>query len=668
MPLDSTAGADRTVTTGDWTIALDQPVPALSGTLAALAARHVSGRRGFALACRPDLPPRTQALAALGPGGIESLLTPVAMVPARLPGGVRDSLLAVMPLPPGPPVLTAHTRCRPWSEHELIHDLLRPVARVLAALEARGLTHRGVRVENLFRPREGGPVLLGDGFCLPPAFSQPAWCEPPKVAQCVPEGRGDGQPADDVFALGVALVAVAAGRVPWAAVDPRLLHRARLEKGSFNALTSDLRLPGGLADLLRVMLADDAELRPPAEQLAGWPTSLQGRKGAARPVRRAGRPLQVGAEKALDTRTAAWLLGTNWQEGVRAVRGGGLDGFLRRGIGDPALAEKLAEIARPGSTDAPEHADDLLLCRAIAMLDPDAPLCWRGVAMMPDGVGPLLARAVCDEANAPLKVADIMALVMSEAPARWALAGGDAELASTLSRTGAQWRVHLRTNGPVGGIERLLYQLNPGLPCLSPMLRGAWAATPGGLLAALEAAAPPPGAADQAGGLPPDHQMAAWMAARQDGTQERTLAALAGPPAAAAAARVAVLARLQARFAPGRALPRLAAWLAASTDPLLATWHRRSLRTALPGRLAEIAATGDLAALHALLDDPAARRADAEGVAAAHEELAAIDRELGAIAAGAPHRRAQARAAGEQAAAGISLTCLFAVVMWLAAG
>jgi hypothetical protein len=665
MPLDGTETAGHTVRAGDWTIALDQKVPALSGTLPALAARHVSRRRGFALACRPDLPPRTQAMAALGTSAIDGLLTPAAMLPARLPGAARESLLVVMALPPGPPILTSATRCRPWSETELIQDLLRPVARLLAALDQRGVTHRAVRVDNLFRAREGAAVVLGDGFCLPPGFGQPAWAEPPPLAQCVPEGKGNGQPADDIFALGVALIAVAAGRVPWAGTEPRDLHRARLDKGSFNALTEDLHLPGALSDLLRAMLADDPELRPDAAQVAGWPASLQGRKGAARPVRRAGRPLLIGTERALDTRTAAWLLGSNWAEGIRAVRGGALDGFLRRGIGDPALAERLAETARAGLADAPETADDLLLCRAIAMLDPAAPLCWRGVAMMPDGIGPLLARAVCDEPSAPLKVRDVAALIAAEGPAKWAHSGGDPGLAATLSRAGAQWRLMLRTSGPAGGIDRLLYHLNPGMPCLSPLLQGTWTATPASLLSALEANAP---ASTGNETPPPDEHLAAYLAARNDGGLERLLSRIDGPPAEAIAARTAVLARLQARYAANARLPKLAGWLAASAGPLLATWHSRSHRESLPARLAEVAAAGDLAALHAVLDDATARRADAEGAAAAHAEIAAIDAEHTALAVGAPQRRAQARAAGEQAAAGISLTLLLGVAMWLAAG
>lgn len=672
MPLDG--GNSAGVQAGEWRIDLAQRVAALSGTLPAFAARHASGRRGYALACRPDLPPRAAAIAALLGPPVENLLTPQAMVAARLPGSGagagRDTMLVVHPLPPGPPIITAGSRIRPWSESELVHDLLRPGVRVLAALETKGVTHRGIRPETLFRAAAGGAVTLGEAWCLPPAHAQPAWCESPQVAQCLPEARGPGTLADDVFALGVCLIVAAAGRIPWAGMDPAAFHRARLERGSFNVLAADLRLPGALPDLLRAMLADDPDLRPDIESLQGWPGAMQGRKGSARAVRKAGRPLVLAGQQALDPRSAAFLLATNWADGVRTVRSGGLDGFLRRGMGDAAMAEKLADTVRSAANDPPDTADDVLLCRAIAMLDPLAPLCWRGVALMPDGLGPALARAMAgadpvEGAGAKgLSQTDLVALVASEAPARWAMSRGEPTGASTMARSGAQWRVLLRTQGMAGGAERLLYQLNPGLPCLSPLLQGAWASTSGSLLTALEAAA-----AQRPGGVPPpDRHVAAFLAARNEAGIERLLLPLTGGDAAEmVAARTAVLARLQARF--GRApAPNLAAWLAAEAQPLIATWHSRRRRAELLSQLDTIAATGELAILHAALDDATARRQDKEAAAAARAEIAAIDAELAAQEQMAEATRAAARQAGQQAAAAVALTSMFIVLLALAAG
>lgn len=685
MPLDGVGITERAeqdgsggLLAGDWRIELGSRVPALSGRLEAFAARHRQGTRGFAVACRADMPPRAADIANLLGPPIENLLTPRATVAARLPGRgneAREAMLVVHALPPGPPIIAPGGRIRPWAETELVHDLLRPGVRMLAALEAKGVTHRGIRPDNLFRPANGGSVTFGEAWCLPPALAQPFWCEAPQVAQCLPEGRGPGTLADDVFALGVCLIVAAAGRVPWAGMDPAAFHRARLERGSFNVLAADLRLPGALPDLLRAMLADDPDLRPEIEALQGWPGAMQGRKGSARVARKAGRPLVLAGQQALDMRSAAWLLATNWADGIRALRSGSLDGFLRRGLGDSQLAEKLSDLVAIAATDPPDTADDVMLCRAIAMLDPLAPLCWRGVAMMPEGLGPLLARdmaraagAASGEGDASARSGatqtDLVALVAAEAPARWAMSRGENATAGTLSRTGAQWRVLLRTQGLTGGAERLLYHLNPGLPCLSPLVKGAWASTSASLLAALEAAA-----ADRPGRVPPpDRHVAAFLAARNEAGIERLLQPLSGnDPAEILAARAAVLARLQARF--GRApAPNLAAWIASEAGPLVATWKSRSRRAELAEQLESIAATGELGILHAALDDATARRNDTDAAEAAQAEMAAIDAELASEGQVVAVLRAAARHSGQQAAAAISMTVMFVVLLALAAG
>src|SRR5689334_8179996 len=100
---------------------------------------------------------------------------------------------------------------RPWSEAELLGQVLAPAVKALQFLEARGVTHRAIRLNNLFRATPGASVVLGQGWAAPPASEQPAIYEPPYSAMCLACGRGDGSIADDVYALGVVLVALALG-------------------------------------------------------------------------------------------------------------------------------------------------------------------------------------------------------------------------------------------------------------------------------------------------------------------------------------------------------------------------------------------------------------------------------------------------------------------------
>jgi hypothetical protein len=224
---------------------------------------------------------------------------------------------------------------------------------------------------------------------------QSAVYEPPYSAMCLPAGRGDGSIADDVYALGVTLVALALGREPLEGLDPVAILRRKLAFGSYAALVGEARLPAAIGDLVRGMLAEDPEHRPPPTLLAD-PGAARARRVTARPPRRGQRALEVGTERVWDARSLAFVLANDPEEGGRLLRGGSIDRWLRRSLGDSATAVHIDEAGRLWASESlldPVRADAALVTRAVAALDPLAPLCWRGIAFWPDGLGPLLASA-----------------------------------------------------------------------------------------------------------------------------------------------------------------------------------------------------------------------------------------------------------------------------------
>ena len=176
-------------------------------------------------------------------------------------------------------------------------------------------------------------------------------------------------------------------------MDDAAIVRRKLELGSFAALAGEERLPPAIADLVRGMLAEDPEHRPhPA--LRADPAAARARRGAARPPRRAQRPMELGGITAWTARTLAHAIATEPDQGVRLLRNGSVDSWIRRSLGDGLLAAKLEEAVRLRGADVEgedQRADATLSLRAVAILDPLAPLYWRGAALWPDGLGDALA-------------------------------------------------------------------------------------------------------------------------------------------------------------------------------------------------------------------------------------------------------------------------------------
>jgi eukaryotic-like serine/threonine-protein kinase len=660
MASPPSSGADRGTVANQYAIDLGRPLPPVGGLAAFGVNDQHTGRTDLmAVQVQRQLPARPRALQVLN-APMDGLLTPVAYGAVAVPGSAEEACYAICLAPPGPSVFA---RSRPWPESELLSCVLRPVAHVLEQLQARGLTHRGIRLDNVFQSRPGQPVVLGTAWAAPPGTGQSALFEPPYSAMCVPSGRGDGSIADDVYALGVLLLCLALGRAPLADLDDASILRRKLELGTYTALADDERLPPIIGDLVRGMLAEDPEHRPTPTLLLD-PASARGRRVAARPPRRAQRSIALAGGEVWDIRSLAHAMAIEPEQGLHALRAGTVVAWLRRGVGDALLAAKVEELVRHrGLDELPDDSsrDATLVTRAIAMIDPLAPLCWRGIALWPDAIG--TAIAAVDDPDVLIRLEE---LVTQEEVGNWATNRPDRCDYAVLRVDARQHHAWLQQRGLSGGMARLAYLLNPLMPCSSSLMGGRWVAQLPDLLPALESTA---GRVDHKQTAPVDVQIAAFISARLERRMENDLAALSGSglPDAVAVAQLRALAHLQSRFQI-RPVPALAAWLAAQAAPVLATWRNRERRTAIAERIQALVDAGYLAPMLAALDDPAARTADVYESRLAADELNRIDTELAQIASGARIRAAAADRLGQEIAAGFGLAALAAVLVATALG
>jgi hypothetical protein len=478
---------------------------------------------------------------------------------------------------------------------------------------------------------------------------------------CQPAGRGEGSIADDVYALGVTLLwCVLGSAADW--TDGVALARRKLELGSLAALAGGARLSGSLQDLLHLMLADEPDHRPMPSVLLE-PGQARSRRLATRPPARATRALDIGGESAWFARDLASAIARHPDQGAGLLRTGQVDRWLRRNLGDSGLATRVEECVQRRAAEAlgdESRAQAMLVMRTVAVLDPLAPLVWRAASLFPDGLGPLLAWVLAS-ANGPLTVA-LEELVAHDAITQWCACQTRRRDLPALKQDARDWRGWLATRGPMGGLKRLVYALNPLLQCGSPLLSGHSAARLGDLLPALEAAA---AQADKK--RPPiDADIAAFAAARADQALVVELGQMDG--CATEADRAVVLGffgRLQLRTHPAP-LPRLASWLLESGMIALTRWHSLATRTSLATALASHAQAGQIAPMLALAEDTGARAADRSGAIQAAARLEAIGTERVSLATDAPVRAAGAERAGQDIAAAAGLVATLTAVLALA--
>ena len=136
--------------------------------------------------------------------------------------------------------------------NENLDNALRPFGHLADALRyahGKSFVHRDVKASNVLLDQNGSPYLLDFGVAAAQSGGSPVNASPGQKAGAAPE------PADDVYALGVLLHEIMAGRPPEG--DIQAATRAGGEP-----------VPSALQQLLADMLATDASRRPSAEEVA----------------------------------------------------------------------------------------------------------------------------------------------------------------------------------------------------------------------------------------------------------------------------------------------------------------------------------------------------------------------------------------------------------------
>lgn len=633
-------GASAVRVGGKYEIVPGRPLEALrSVSAAAYAAVNIerSADQLFALVCSPETLPREATAEGLYALNIDAILAPLAWGAVDWAG--RRNFAFILERPGAARVAAAQKDVvPPVSEDELVQNILPPLISGLRTLFSGGLTHRAIRPTNLFRHANGRNLVLGECVTAPAGALQPLAYEPIEGGMAMPAARGEGTPADDVYALGATLIYLLLGRDPTVDIPPEQLLLDKMNRGSYQALLGPNRIPARLIEPLRGMLADDPRERWTLQDLDLW---HQGRRIPPKQFafgKRAARPLDFAGQVFVTARSLGHAFARDPGAAARMIRSPDFDIWLQRSLCDPertaSVRSALSESADPGGA-----GDARLVARVCIALDPLAPVRLNDFAAAVDGYGAALATAMLGKGS--LRVigqAFAARLAQFWFAAQPALRPEQAVILKNLERL----RFFLEDRRPGFGIERLAYELNPKLHCLSPLVERDYVVDARELLPAMEKAVASRGAEGEL----VDRHIAAFLSAnfRQAGTDWHDL--LAGSdPQRRVLGTLKILARLQSLCGPP-SVPGLSERLVSMLPPLIDRLHSRPRRARIKAALQKLAPKGNLNDLADLVDNIADLHADALEFAAAQREYASIEKALGVLQVDAPARPAHAAAVG----------------------
>lgn len=485
------------------------------------------------------------------------------------------------------------------SEDSVNHSFIMPLIKALLEFQRMGFMHGGIRPTNIFwRDGSSTPPQIGDGLSAPAGVGQSIIFETIERAMCAPVARGAGLHVDDCYAFGMTLAMVILGCNPYQGMDDRSILRSKMEKGSFNSVVGARRLSASHIELLRGLLMDDARQRWTAEDLEQWMTGRRLTPKSSEAGRRASRHFDVAGKEYWQVRPLAMAFAENVAEAIKVIENGSLTKWLTRSLADEERAKSVAEAIeqlKEGSKTA--HFQEQLVTRVCIALDPAAPIRYRGLAVMPWGIASVLA----DEMKTGANLQTISEIITSQFVTFWVNMQKDTKVDLVpMAQQMERMRSIVEKSTYGNGLERVTYELNPSLPCLSPMLINECVVSPKRLLASLERVA----VSGAHGSEPMDRHIAAFLVARDKRSEALFNAMSPGEKELRRGlAMLALFGEMQYRYGPDQA-PKLSAWLMPLVEPCIKRYLSKPFQEKVRKQVKEAVDQGNLSLLLKRIDDP----------------------------------------------------------------
>ncbi len=620
--------------------------------------RRDLSRQLFALVCTPGLPVRTRAMKLMKNNPGIGILELVEWNTAFWPNLGRRTMIIVMERPMGGRVLDQIVKGTVRiTEYDIPRRVAQPIYAGIKQMSAIGVPHRAVRPDNLFfLDRECQEIVLGDCYTSPAGFDQPLMFEPLERSMANQAGRGHGSVADDMFAFGASMVVLTLGHNPIEKMKAEDLLFRRTNLGSYAAICGNARVPMSLLEPLRGLLSDIPTERWGVDEVGLW---LNGRKQTPqqkKAAKKADKPYRFGGREHFNIRTLAHAFNRQIPEAVKTLQEENFHAWLKRAVDEGPLSETLK-----GIVDTAEfHKDDFqgteeyLVARAVAAMDPLGPMRYKGMSLCLDGMGPMLANEMIRGGN--VKV--LAEIINHDIYQFWV--GDRSVVLDSLeaAREMAQFKSWLAINDPGYGVERCLYESNPGINCQSEHVVDDCVIDIEDLLPALD------NAANHVEGRarPMDRHLSAFIATRFGEDINPHLRALASPKESnVVVGMLSLLAFLQWKLRPPP-LYGLASWVGGVLGPAINSFHSRTTRREIEREIPKLVRKGSLPELFDLVDNAEKRLEDQDGYADAVDEYIICTTEIQEIEEAGSKLTDKAIATGQRAAAMISLvTTMIAV-------
>lgn len=547
----------------------------------------------YAMVCDNSLPYRHQAIQGLLGNNFANLQTVLGAGTVYCSHLREGRFVIFLERPAGSPlqqVIEAQTRLH---EHKLIDHVLQPVVKALTAMRERKVSHGNIHPGTIYVG--GDQSMLGDCYSAPAGTLGHHLYLPMELMMCDRLGVGEGSEKGDVYALGIVAYELLYGLERMKALPKDEYIRLALQHTTYQLFANNRQFSDAMQDFFRGVLNDNPAERWGLDQVTQWLGGKRFNMNVPAAPKDGVRPFAFASENFFSRKLLASAFHRHWREAVKDIKQLKLERWCENSLHKPEMGEKVERALRiAGQASTDRHVSDMM-SRIIAILDPSGPIRSMSVSLRPDGIGTMLADSM--QQGNQTEMNQIIGMIDTDVSSYWA-EQSEANKAGEMGQS--LWllqraRPFLKKKSFGFGLERVLYDLNPSLPCQSDLLRQYHVTTAADALKALDA---------MAQHLAPetsfmDRHLAAFIASKIDIGKEVRLDDLISIPKLMHNEELVVLkllakAQQKAERKEKLQLVGLCTWAAMRVERMIDEIHNRVFRKRLKMQLRKLAATGNL--------------------------------------------------------------------------
>lgn len=476
------------------------------------------------------------------------------------------------------------------AQEHIIKDLiLTPLSKVLTFFNNKQIVHGKINLHNIYI---SDVLQLGECVSEPKGLTQHYTYEPLERMMTDTLCKTGGNAKTDVYAVAVLVYELLYGLEHIKRIPKDDLIKRALDQGLYSIFAENIDFPEGLLDFFRGCLNDTVADRWDVEQLAQWMDGKRFNMINPSAAREAVRPLYFRGEEFYSQRALAHALHKNWREALKEIRQLKLDRWAEMSLHRPEVSETIARAIRAAGAEsqATEKQNNDMLTRIICILDPIGPLRTLRLSLMPEAIGHMLLECIRLGMNNELQ--QLTNLIEQDIAGFWneLSSQGKTNNNSTYIWNLQRARTMLRIKKLGFGLERIIYDLNPSLPCQSPLLLPYHITTLSELLLTLDSLAK---------NLAPDtslvdRHIAAFITNKLNLSKEIQLYDVATLPELSNNQELIMVRLLVKAQQKGQkiALPGLCAWIGMRIEKMIDTIHNRAFRKRMKLQLKGAAAAG----------------------------------------------------------------------------